>query len=127
VVCPFTGERLAAVQALRPDVAVVHAQQADRKGNVQFWGITGVQKEAVLASQRSLVTVEEVVDELAPRPGAVVLPSWVVTAVAVAPGGARPSYSLGYYQRDNDFYVAWDAISRERDTFLTWMREEILA
>jgi glutaconate CoA-transferase subunit A len=125
--CPFTGEKLAAVQALRPDVAVVHAQQADRKGNVQLWGITGVQKEAVLASQRSLVTVEEVVDELVPKPGGVVLPSWVVTAVAVAPGGARPSYSLGYYQRDNDFYVAWDAISRERDTFLAWMREEILA
>jgi glutaconate CoA-transferase subunit A len=127
VECPFTGERLAAVQALRPDVAIVHAQQADRKGNVQLWGITGVQKEAVLASQRSLVTVEEVVDELVPKPGAVVLPSWVVTAVAVAPGGARPSYSLGYYQRDNDFYVAWDAISRERDTFLAWMRQEIMA
>jgi glutaconate CoA-transferase subunit A len=125
--CPFTGEKLAAVQALRPDVAVVHAQQADRKGNVQLWGITGVQKEAVLASQRSLVTVEEVVDELVPKPGGVVLPSWVVTAVAVAPGGARPSYSLGYYQRDNDFYVAWDAISRQRDTFLAWMREEVLA
>jgi glutaconate CoA-transferase, subunit A len=127
VLCPFTGERLAAVRALRPDVAVVHAQQADRQGNVQLWGITGVQKEAVLASQRSLVTVEEVVDELVPKAGAVVLPSWVVTAVALAPGGARPSYSLGYYQRDNDFYVAWDAISRERDTFLAWMREEILA
>jgi glutaconate CoA-transferase subunit A len=126
VECPFTGERLAAVQALRPDVAVVHAQQADRRGNVQLWGITGVQKEAVLASQRSLVTVEEVVDELVPRPGSVLLPSWVVTAVAVAPGGARPSYSLGYYQRDNDFYVAWDAISRQRDTFLAWMREEVL-
>jgi len=125
--CPFTGEKLAAVRALRPDVAVVHAQQADRHGNVQLWGITGVQKEAVLASARSLVTVEEVVDELVPRPGAVVLPSWVVTAVALAPGGARPSYSLGYYDRDNDFYVAWDAISRERETFLAWMREEVLA
>jgi glutaconate CoA-transferase, subunit A len=125
--CPFTGEKLAAVQALRPDVAVVHAQQADRHGNVQLWGITGVQKEAVLASARSLVTVEEVVDELTPRPGAVVLPAWVVTAVAVAPGGARPSYSLGYYQRDNDFYVAWDAISRRRDTFLAWMQSEVLA
>jgi glutaconate CoA-transferase subunit A len=125
--CPFTGETLAAVQALRPDVAVVHAQQADRQGNVQLWGITGVQKEAVLASQRSLVTVEEIVDELVPKPGGVVLPSWVVTAVAPAPGGARPSYSLGYYQRDNDLYVAWDAISRQRDTFLAWMRQEVLA
>jgi glutaconate CoA-transferase subunit A len=124
--CPFTGEKLAAVRALRPDVAVVHAQQADRHGNVQLWGITGVQKEAVLASARSLVTVEEVVDELVPRPGAVVLPSWVVTAVALAPGGARPSYSLGYYDRDNDFYVAWDQISRDRDRFLAWMRAQVL-
>jgi len=124
--CPFTGERLAAVQALRPDVAVVHAQQADRRGNVQLWGITGVQKEAVLAASRSLVTVEEIVDELEPKPGAVVLPSWVVTAVSPAPGGAHPSYSLGYYQRDNDFYVAWDSISRDRSTFVSWMRENVL-
>ncbi|HUB70302.1 MAG TPA: CoA-transferase, partial [Acidimicrobiales bacterium] len=96
VECPFTGETLAAVQALRPDVAVIHAQQADRRGNVQLWGITGVQKEAVLASKRSLVTVEEIVDDLGPKPGAVRLPSWVVTAVVEAPGGSRPSYSLGY-------------------------------
>jgi glutaconate CoA-transferase, subunit A len=124
--CPFTGEKLAAVRALRPDVAIVHAQQADRQGNVQLWGITGVQKEAVLASARSLVTVEELVDHLVLRPGGVVIPSWVITAVAVAPGGARPSYSLGYYERDNDFYVAWDAISRDRDRFLAWMRSEVL-
>ena len=127
VECPFTGERLAAVRALRPDVAVVHAQQADREGNVQLWGITGVQKEAVLASDRSLVTVEEVVDELVPRPGSVVLPGWAVTAVAQSPGGARPSYALGYYDRDNDFYVAWDAISRDRERFLAWMGENVLA
>jgi glutaconate CoA-transferase, subunit A len=126
VECPFTGEKLAAVRAIRPDVAVVHAQQADRKGNVQLWGITGVQKEAVFASARALVTVEEVVDELEPKPGAVLLPSWVVTAVSQVPGGARPSYSLGYYERDNDFYVAWDAISRERGTFLAWMQEKVL-
>jgi glutaconate CoA-transferase subunit A len=124
--CPFTGERLAAVQALRPDVAVVHAQQADRHGNVQLWGITGVQKEAVLASSSSLVTVEEIVDELEPRQGTVVLPSWTVSAVALAPHGAHPSYSLGYYERDNDFYVAWDAISRDRETFLAWMRDNVL-
>jgi glutaconate CoA-transferase subunit A len=124
--CPFTGERLAAVQALRPDVAIVHAQQADRHGNVQLWGITGVQKEAVLASARSLVTVEEVVDELEPRPGGAWLPSWVISAVAPAPGGARPSYALGYYERDNDFYVAWDAIGRDREKFLAWMRDEVL-
>ncbi len=103
VTCPFTGEVLTAVSALRPDVAVIHAQRADRAGNVQFWGITGVQKEAVLASARSVVTVEEIVDELDPRPNAVVLPSWVVGWVALAPGGAHPSYALGYSARDNDF------------------------
>jgi len=126
VTCPFTGEELAAVPALRPDVAIVHAQQADRQGNVQLWGITGVQKEAVLASARSIVTVEEIVDELEPRPGAVVLPSWVIDAVALAPLGAHPSYAHGYYERDNDFYVAWDEISRDRDAFAEWMREHVL-
>jgi glutaconate CoA-transferase subunit A len=124
--CPFTGEQLAAVPAHRPDVGVVHAQQADRAGNVQLWGITGVQKEAVLAARRSLVTVEEIVDELEPRPGAVVLPTWAVTAVACVPGGARPSYAHGYYERDNAFYVAWDEISRDRETFTDWMREHVL-
>jgi glutaconate CoA-transferase subunit A len=124
--CPFTGERLAAVQAIRPDVGIIHAQQADRRGNVQLWGITGVQKETVLASARSIVTVEEIVDELVPRPGAVVLPSWVVTAVAAAPGGAHPSYAHGYYERDNAFYVEWDAISRDRDRFADWMQRHVL-
>jgi glutaconate CoA-transferase subunit A len=124
--CPFTGERLAAVPAIRPDVGVVHAQQADRAGNVQLWGIVGVQKEVVLSSARSVVTVEELVDELVPRPRAVVLPHWVVTAVAVAPRGAAPSYAHGYYDRDNDFYVRWDEISRERERFSAWMREHVL-
>ena len=103
------ASELAAVAALNPDVAIVHAQRADRAGNVQLWGITGVQKEAVLAARRALVTVEELVDELAPVPGAVVLPSWVLDAVAVAPGGAAPSYAHGYYDRDNAAYRAWDA------------------
>jgi glutaconate CoA-transferase subunit A len=125
IVCPFTGERLAAVRAVRPDVGIVHAQQADRQGNVQLWGITGVQKETVLASARSLVTVEEIVDELEPRPGAVVLPSWVVTAVSLAPGGAHPSYAHGYYERDNAFYVAWDAISRDPEAFAAWIDRHV--
>ena len=90
---------------IRPDVGIVHAQQADRHGNVQLWGITGVQKEVVLASARSIVTVEEIVDELELRPGGIVLPGWVIDAVAVAPGGAHPSYAHGYYDRDNEFYV----------------------
>jgi glutaconate CoA-transferase subunit A len=125
ITCPFTGEQLAAVPALRPDVGIVHAQRADRDGNVQLWGIPGVQKEVVLASSRSLVTVEEVVDELEPRPGAVVIPGWAITAVAPAPRGAHPSYAHGYYDRDNSFYVAWDAISRDRDSFSDWMREHV--
>ena len=125
VSCPFTGEVLTAVAALRPDVAVVHAQRADRAGNVQFWGITGVQKEAVLAARRSVVTVEEIVDVLDPRPGAIVLPSWAVSYVAVVPAGAPPSYALGYTARDNQFYVAWDAISRDRRRFNEWLEEHI--
>jgi glutaconate CoA-transferase subunit A len=126
ITCPFTGEELVAVPALRPDVGIIHAQQADRDGNVQLWGITGVQKEAVLASSRCIVTVEEIVDELELRPGGVVLPAWVIDAVAEVPGGARPSYAHGYYDRDNDFYVAWDSISRDRDTFSSWMQEHVL-
>ena len=97
-------------------MAVIHAQRADRSGNVQLWGITGVQKEAVLASRRSVVTVEEIVDALDPRPGAVVLPAWTVSYVAQVAGGAHPSYALGYSVRDNDYYLAWDAISRDRDS-----------
>jgi glutaconate CoA-transferase subunit A len=115
------------VSALRTDVGIIHAQQADRRGNVQMWGITGVQKEAVLCSERSLVTVEEIVDALEPRPGAVVLPSWVVTAVAEVPGGAHPSYASGYSQRDNAFYQAWEAISRDREQFAKWMEANVLA
>jgi glutaconate CoA-transferase, subunit A len=127
VTCPFTGEELVAVAAQRPDVGIVHAQQADRRGNVQLWGIPGVQKEIVLASARSIVTVEEVVDALELRPGGIVLPAWVVDAVAVAPGGAHPSYAHGYYERDNDFYRRWDDISRNRDRFVEWMRRHVLS
>jgi glutaconate CoA-transferase subunit A len=122
ITCPFTGETLTAVPALHLDVAVIHAQQADRRGNVQLWGLTGIQKEAVLAAQRSLVTVEEIVDELAPRPNAVVLPRWVVTRVAEVPGGAKPSYAQDYYDRDNDAYRAWDAVSRDAERFTEWLQ-----
>jgi glutaconate CoA-transferase, subunit A len=121
--CPFTGEELTAVRALNPDVTVVHAQRADRAGNVQFWGISGVQKEAVLAARRALVTVEEVVDELTPVPGAVVLPRFVVSAVAVVPGGAAPSYAHGYYARDNAAYLGWEKTSRDREAFTVWLHE----
>ncbi len=127
ITCPFTGEELVAVRALRPDVAIVHAQRADRSGNTQIWGIAGVQKEAVLAAERSLVTVEEVVDELEPRPGDVVIPGWAVDYVAAVPGGAAPSYAHGYYDRDNDAYVAWDAISRDRGRFTKWLTDNGMA
>jgi glutaconate CoA-transferase subunit A len=123
VTCPFTDEELAAVRAVNPDVTVVHAQRADRAGNVQLWGILGVQKEAVLAASRALVTVEEVVDELEPVPGAIVLPSWVLAAVSVAPRGASPSYAYGYYDRDNAAYRAWDAIGRDREAFGAWLKD----
>jgi glutaconate CoA-transferase, subunit A len=128
VTCPFTGEVLAAVPAVRPDVAIVHAQRADRAGNVLLEGIVGVQKEAVLASTRSIVTVEEIVDDLAPpSPNSVVLPSWVIDAVVLAPRGASPSYAHGYYQRDNAFYREWDDISRDRDRFRRWLDDHVHA
>jgi glutaconate CoA-transferase subunit A len=127
VTCPFTGEQLVAVPAICPDVAIVHAQEADGAGNVQLWGIPGVQKEAVLAATRAIVTVERIVDELVPRPGGVVIPSWEIDAVADAPGGSQPSYTLGITRRDNDFYRSWDAISRDRDGFSAWMDEHVMS
>jgi glutaconate CoA-transferase, subunit A len=123
--CPFTGERLTAVPALNPDVTIIHAQRADRAGNVQIWGLVGIQKEAVLAAKRSIVTVEEVVDVLEPRPGAVVLPSWVISAVCEVPCGAHPSFAMGYSVRDNAFYRAWDAIAKDRDSFTDWIDRHI--
>jgi glutaconate CoA-transferase subunit A len=124
--CPFTGETLAAVPSIRPDVTVIHAQKADRKGNVLLWGILGVQKEAVLAAKRAIVTVEEIVDDLNSPPNACVLPSWTLAAVCHVPGGARPSYAHGYYDRDNRFYQQWDELSRDRETFLNWIKTHIL-
>ncbi len=126
ITCPFTGEELMAVPALKPDVAIIHAQQADRHGNVALWGITGIQKEAVLSARRSIVTVEEVVDEFESRPFQIVLPSVTVGLIAVVPGGAHPSYAHGYYSRDNAFYEAWDPVSRDRETFHEWMERHVL-
>jgi glutaconate CoA-transferase, subunit A len=127
IVCPYTGERLATVPAIRPDVAIIHGLRADRDGNVLLEGIVGVQKEAVLAAKRSIVTVEEIVDGFGPRStNAVILPSWTVTAVVAVPGGAHPSYAHGYYMRDNAYYKKWDAVSRDRDGFLAWMKANVL-
>jgi glutaconate CoA-transferase subunit A len=126
VTCPFTGEVLAATPAVRPDVAVIHAQKADWKGNVLLWGILGVQKEAVLAAKRAIVTVEERVRSLDAPPNACILPGWVVTAVCEVPRGATPSYAHGYYERDNVFYRAWDQVSRDRDRFIAWLDRHVL-
>jgi len=127
VTCPFTGEVLAAVPAIRPDVAIIHAQKADRAGNILIEGIIGVQKQAVLAARRSIVTVEERVESFAgTHPNACILPHWTVGAIALVPGGAHPSYAQGYYMRDNAYYLAWDAIAREREGFLAWMKENVL-
>ena len=127
ITCPFTGEQLAAVPAHRPDVAIVHALKADRAGNVLLEGIVGVQKEVVLASKRSIVTVEEIVEDFGPRSfNAVILPGWTVGAIVKVPGGAYPSYAQGYYKRDNAFYISWDKIARERETFLAWMKANVL-
>jgi glutaconate CoA-transferase subunit A len=127
VTCPFTGEELAAIPAHRPDVAVIHAQRADKAGNVMIEGVLGVQKEAVLASKRSVVTVEEVVEVLPERSlNAVVLPHWTVGAIAAVPGGAFPSYAQGYYPRNNSFYKQWDDIAKDRDSFHAWMKANVL-
>jgi glutaconate CoA-transferase, subunit A len=127
VACPFTGEELAAVPALRPDVAIIHAQKADRAGNVLISGIVGVQKEAVLSALRAIATVEEIVPEFGTAAtNAVVLPAWTLAAVVLAPGGAKPSYAHGYYGRDNAFYTAWDEISRDRDRFRAWIAEHVM-
>jgi glutaconate CoA-transferase subunit A len=126
VECPFTGERLAAVPALNPDVTILHAQRADRAGNVALDGIVGAMKEAAMAATRVIVTVEEIVDVLPPAMNGIVLPHWVVSAVVHCPGGAYPSYAHGYYTRDNAFYQQWDAIARDRTGFTEWMQRHVL-
>jgi glutaconate CoA-transferase subunit A len=122
---PFDDDRVLAVRAHRIDVTVVHAQRSDRKGNVQLWGIVGIQKEAVMAARRVIVTVEEIVDDLTPIPGAVVLPNRLIAAVCVVPGGTHPSYAQGYTRRDNAFYKAWDGISRDRHRFVAWIDRHV--
>ena len=126
VICPFTGEELAAVPSLRPDVTVIHAQTADAKGNVLIQGIVGVQKEAVLAAKSAIVTVERVVDQLEAHPNACILPRWTLDAVVDVPGGAHPSYAHGLYDRDNASYLAWDEIAADRDRFRDWMQTNVL-
>ena len=127
ITCPFTGEELVAVPAIKPDVAIIHAQKANRRGDVLVEGIIGVQKEAVLAAKRSIVTVEEIVDDFADlHTNLCILPHWTVTTIVAVPGGAHPSYAHGYYRRDNAAYMAWDTISAERESFAAWMQENVL-
>jgi len=125
VTCPYTGEQLATVPALNPDVTIVHAQRADANGNAQIWGLLGVQKEAAFASERVIVVVEELVDEAAIRadPNRTLIPGMIVDAVVVEPWGAHPSYAQGFYDRDNDFYVAWENISRDPAKLRSYLDE----
>jgi glutaconate CoA-transferase subunit A len=124
--CPYTNENIATVPAINPDVTVLHAQAADRQGNILMRGIVGAQKEAALAATTLIVTVEEIVESLAAPMNAIVLPHWVVTAIAEVPTGAYPSYAHGYYARDNAFYLAWDEIARDRDRFTAWITKHVL-
>jgi len=126
VECPYTGETLAAVPAINPDVTILHAQCADRQGNIALHGIVGAAREAALAAKTLVVTVEELVENLAPAMNAILLPHWIVSAVAHCPGGAYPSYAQGHYERDNAFYRQWDAIARDRESFLAWMDAHVL-
>ena len=125
VTCPYTGEEIATVPAINPDVTIIHAQRADRAGNVAIDGIIGAAREAALAAKKLLVTVEQVVDALPPAMNNVLLPHFTVTAVSHCPGGAWPSYAQGHYARDNDFYLRWDAIARDRAQFTAWIDRHV--
>lgn len=125
--CPFTGDSMTAVQAINPDITILHAQKVDAAGNVLIRGIVGAAKEAAMAAHSLIVTVEEQVEHLDADMNAIVLPGFLVTAVAVVPGGAYPSYAQGYYSRDNSFYMAWDDIARDRQRFRGWMEQHVLA
>jgi len=121
IACPFSGERLHAVRAIRPDVAILHAQRADRMGNVELRGVVGAERYAAFAASRTLVTVEEIIEEITPRPGSVFVPAEVNTTVVCAPRGAYPSGVDGYYDRDDDAYAEWDALSGDDARFARWL------
>jgi glutaconate CoA-transferase subunit A len=126
--CPYTGELLATVPALNPDVTIVHAQRADSQGNAQIWGLVGVQKEAAFASRRVIVVVEELVEESVIRadPNRTIIPGLIVDAVVLEPWGAHPSYAQGYYDRDNEFYISWEKISRDPAALARYLDEFVL-
>ncbi len=125
VTCPYTGEALNTVPALNPDVAIVHAQRADADGNTHIWGILGEQKEAAFAARRVIVTAEEIVDTSVIRsdPNRTLIPGLIVSAVCHVPHCAHPSYTQGYYDRDNAFYLEWDRVSASPEAVKAWLDE----
>ncbi len=125
VECPYTGERLATVPALNPDVAIIHVQRADEHGNAQIWGLMGVQKEAAFAARKVIVVAEEIVPESVVRsdPNRTLIPGFIVSAVVHEPFGCHPSFAQGYYDRDNDFYVAWRDIGKGPARLAAWLDE----
>ena len=122
---PYGAGTIAVVPPLNPDVAILHAQRADAAGNTQLWGLLGVQKEVAFAAGRVVVVVEEIVDEAVIRadPNRTLIPGLVVDAVVHEPYGAHPSYAQGYYDRDNAFYLDWEAISQDRARTEAWLDE----
>lgn len=122
---PYTGQEVVTVPPLLPDVAIVHVQRADVRGNAHIWGIIGEQKEAAFAAKHVILTAEEIVDEEIIRsdPNRTMIPEFIVDAVCHVPHCAHPSYTQGYYDRDNDFYLEWDKISETRETTQAWLDE----
>jgi len=122
---PYGDGKVYTVPPLKPDVSIVHAQRADASGNTQIWGLLGCQKEAAFAADRVIVVVEELVDEAVIRadPNRTVIPGLIVDAVVVEPFGAHPSYVQGAYDRDNRFYLDWDAITKDEDATQQWLRD----
>ncbi len=122
---PYSGEQIAVVPPLNPDVTIIHAQRADVSGNTQLWGLLGIQKEAAFAAKKVIVVVEEIVEEAIIRadPNRTLIPGLIVDAVVHEPYGSHPSYVQGYYDRDNSFYLGWDKVSRDQEQTEAWLDE----
>ncbi|MBI4508128.1 MAG: CoA transferase subunit A [Deltaproteobacteria bacterium] len=126
--CPYSGEEVATVPAIRPDVAIIHCQRADKEGNAQVWGLLGAQKETAFASKKVIVVAEQIVDTEVIRrdPNRTLIPGIIVQHVVHEPWGCHPSYVQGFYDRDNDFYVKWEDISRKPETYRAYLEEFVL-